>query len=86
MLVHRYGFDRKRAEEAEEKAELKRAAEYWASLTAEQQAEVEAASLAASDPASLAAEAGPFKGTLQRIRREEYIRRRLADGGRHEGA
>jgi hypothetical protein len=77
---------RKRAEDAEEKAEMKRAAEYWASLTAEGRAEVDAASMAAADPASLAAEAGPFKGALQRARREEYIRRLLADGERREGA
>jgi hypothetical protein len=72
---------RKREQDAVEKAELKRAAEYWASLTPEERAEVDAASLAAADPASLDAEAGPFKGTLQRARREEYIRRRLADRG-----
>jgi hypothetical protein len=55
------------------------AAEYWASLTAEGRAEVDAASMAAADPASLAAETGPFKGTMQRIRREQHIRRLLAD-------
>ena len=77
---------RTQAEDAEEKAELKRAAEYWASLTAEERAEVDAASMAAADPASLAAETGPFKGTMQRARREEYIRRLLADGGRSGGA
>jgi hypothetical protein len=73
---------RKRAEDAEEKAELKRAAAYWASLTPEGRAEVDAASIAAADPASLAAEAGPFKGTMQRARREEHVRRMLADRGR----
>jgi hypothetical protein len=72
---------RKRAEAAEEKAEMKRAAEYWASLTPEGRAEVDAASIAAADPASLAAEAGPLKGAMQRARREEYIRRQLADRG-----
>jgi hypothetical protein len=77
---------RKRAEDAEEKAELKRAADHWASLTPEQRAEVDAASIAAADPASLAAEAGPFKGALQRTRREGYIRRMLADRGRSEDA
>ena len=73
---------RKRAEAAEEKAELERAAEYWASLTPEERAQVDAASIAAADPASLAAEAGPFKEIMQRARREEYIRRMLADRGR----
>jgi Replication initiator protein A len=75
---------RKRAEAAEEKAELKRAAEYWASLTPEGRAEVDAASMTAADPASLSAEAGPFKGAMQRTRREEYIRRMLAGRERHE--
>ena len=77
---------RKRAEAAGEEAERGRAAAYWASLTAEEKAEVDAASLAAADPASLAAEAGPLKGALQRARREEYIRRLLADRGRSGGA
>jgi hypothetical protein len=72
---------RKRAEAAEEKAEMKRAAEYWASLTSEGRAEVDAASMAEADPASLGAEAGPLKGAMQRARREEYIRRQLADRG-----
>jgi hypothetical protein len=77
---------RKRAEDAEEKAEMERVAEYWASLTAEGRAEVDAASMAEADPASMAAEAGPFKGTMQRIRREQHIRRMLADRGRSEDA
>jgi hypothetical protein len=77
---------RKRAEAAEEKAERKRAAAYWAALTAEGRAEVDAASIAAADPVSLAAEAGPLKGAMQRARREEYIRRLLADRGRSGGA
>jgi hypothetical protein len=77
---------RKRAEAAEEEAERKRAAAYWASLTPEERAEVDAASIAAADPASLAAEIGPLKGAMQRARREEHIRRLLADRERREGA
>ena len=63
---------------------MKRAAEYWASLTPEGRAEVDAASIAAADPALLAAEAGPLKGAMQRARCEEYIRRLLADRERRE--
>jgi hypothetical protein len=77
---------RKREQDAVEEAEAKRAAAYWASLTAAGRAEVDAASMAAADPASLDAEAGPLKGALQRTRREEYIRRLLADRGRSGGA
>jgi hypothetical protein len=76
---------RKREQAAEEKAEIKRVADYWASLTAGERAEVDAASIAAADLASLDAEAGPLKGAVQRARREEYIRRLLADGGRNGG-
>ncbi len=77
---------RKREQEAEEKAERKRAAEYWASLTAEEREAVDAASLASADRATLEAETGPFKEALRRARREEYIRRLLAARGRGEGA
>ena len=68
---------REREAEAREKAKQQRADAYWASLTPEQQAELDAASIAAADPATLAEEKGPFKNTLQQLRRDAYIRQFL---------
>jgi hypothetical protein len=67
-----------REQEAREKAERQSIEAYWASLTAEQQAELDAASTAQTDPASLAMETGPLKRMGQMIRRNEYIRQLLA--------
>jgi Replication initiator protein A len=68
---------RKQQQEADEKAESKAVSDHWESLTPEQQAELDAASIAAADPATLANENGPFKASLQRFRREGYIRQLL---------
>lgn len=61
-----------------QKAGLAKIAAYWASLTPEQQAEIDTLSRAQADPATLALETGHLRQMGQRIRREEYIRRLLA--------
>jgi hypothetical protein len=73
--------DRRRQQEqvAREKAERQAIEAYWASLTPEQQTELDAASLAKADPATLAMETGPLKRMGQTIRRHEYIRQLLAN-------
>ena len=72
--------DRRRQQEqdAREKAERQAIDAYWQSLTPEQQAEIDAASLAQADPATLAMETGPLKRMGQMIRRHTYIRQLLA--------
>ena len=68
---------RKQQEDAQEQAKQKRDAAYWESLTPEQQAELDDASIAQADPATLETEKGPFKATMQRLRRNAYIRQLL---------
>jgi hypothetical protein len=72
--------DRRRQQEqdAREKAERQAIEAYWASLTPQQQAELDAASLAQADPATVAMETGPLRRMGQTIRRHEYIRQLLA--------
>jgi cell division protein FtsL len=65
-------------EEAREKAERQAIETYWASLTPEQQSELDAASIAQADPETLAMETGPLKRMGQTIRRHAYIRQLLA--------
>ena len=74
---------REREQKAREQAEQRAIAAYWESLTPEQQAELDAASIAAADPGILEQERGPLKRTMQRIRRDQYIRRLLK--GREAG-
>jgi hypothetical protein len=68
----------KQEQDAREKAERQAIDAYWESLTPEQQAEIDAASIAQTDPATLAMETGPLKRMGQTIRRHEYIRQLLA--------
>ena len=68
---------RKEQEEAAERAKQQRDATYWESLTPQQQAALDAASRDAADPDALAQEKGPLKATMQRIRRNAYIRELL---------
>jgi len=68
---------RQQEEEARERAMLKAINAHWASLTPEQQAELDAASIAQADPDTLAMEKGPMRDTFQRIRRDQYIRQLL---------
>lgn len=70
---------RKQQEEDRERAMRKAVTAYWESLTPAQQAELDTASLADADPDTLAMETGPMKGTLQRLRRDLYIRQLLTD-------
>jgi Replication initiator protein A len=65
-------------QEAREKAERQAIEAYWASLTPEQQAELDAVSLAQADAEILAMETGPLKRMGQTIRRHAYIRQLLA--------
>ena len=52
---------RQQEQEAREKAERQAIEAYWASLTPEQQAELDAASTAQADPDTLAMETGPLQ-------------------------
>jgi len=70
---------RQRQDEASEKAERKGIDAYWASQTPEQQAEIDAASTAQADAATLAMETGPLKSMGQTLRRHAYIRQLLRD-------
>jgi hypothetical protein len=70
---------REKEQEAREQAERQAITAYWESLTPEQQAELDAASIAAADPDSLAHEQGPTKRFFQQIRRNEYIRQLLVN-------
>jgi hypothetical protein len=72
--------ERRRQQEAEakERAARQAATEYWDSLTSDQQEELDAASRETVDAETLAAENGPFKATMQRMRRERYILNLLA--------
>lgn len=65
-------------EKARDKAQRRAVAAYWESLTPEQQASLDAASLALADPDSLAFATGPLSGMSRQIRRADYIRRLLA--------
>jgi hypothetical protein len=68
---------RKQQEAAREQAKDKRDTAYWASLTPEQQAQLQAEADAQDDPSHLAAEIGPTKRIGQHIRRLAYIRQML---------
>jgi hypothetical protein len=62
-----------REQEAREQEARAEAVAYWDSLTPEQQAELDAASLAQTDPADVRLEKGLLRESMQRIRRERYI-------------
>jgi Replication initiator protein A len=62
---------------ARDKAEREAINAYWASLTPEQQAELDEASKANTDADTFALESGPLKRMGQKLRREEYIRQLL---------
>ncbi len=68
---------RKQREEAEERAQQQRDTAYWESLTADEQAELQAKADAEADPEQLASETGPLKRMGQHIRRSAYIRAML---------
>jgi len=70
-----------REQDARDKAERQAIEAYWASLTPEEQAELDAASLAQADAETLAMETGPLKRMGQTIRRHAYIRQFLASRG-----
>lgn len=73
---------REQEQDAREKDERKAIEAYWASLTPEQQAELDTTSIAQADPDTLAMESGPhhgpFRSMAQTLRRHAYIRRLLA--------
>jgi hypothetical protein len=69
---------RQQEEEARNQTEQHAIAAYWESLTPEQQAELDAASVAQADAETLALEKGPMKPFAQKIRRAGYIRQLLA--------
>jgi hypothetical protein len=68
---------RQKEEEARERADKKAIAAYWESLTAEQQAELDAAANAAADPEMMAMDDGPLKRIGQQLRRKGYIQQLL---------
>ena len=67
----------KREQEAREKAEDKAIADYWQSLTHEEQAKLDDTATAAADPETLALEHGPLKRIGLHLRRNEHIRQLL---------
>jgi hypothetical protein len=71
------GRRRQREQESRDRAEQQAVDAYWAALTPEQQATLDAESLARADPAAQALEAGPLGKLMQRSRRDEYIRHML---------
>jgi hypothetical protein len=76
---------RRRGAEARERDAQRRAAAYWESLSPDQQARLDAASIAWAGPDAVAAETGPLRAAMQRLRREQYIRQML-DVGAPESA
>jgi Replication initiator protein A len=66
-----------REQEAREQAERKAVADYWQSLSPEEQAELDATATAAADPETLAMEHGPLRRIGQQLRRHEHIRHLL---------
>jgi hypothetical protein len=68
---------REREQHTAEAAERQAADAYWKSLTAEEQATLQAQADAEADPQTLALENGPLKQMGQRIRRDAYIRQLL---------
>jgi Replication initiator protein A len=68
---------RKQEEEARDRAERKAADAYWAALSEQEQAELQAKADALADPADLARETGAFQRMGQQIQRNEYIRHLL---------
>jgi hypothetical protein len=64
---------RKQAEVEQERAEQAAIQAYWASLTQQQQAELDEAAAAGVKPEMLALENGPLREMGRRIRRNEYI-------------
>lgn len=69
---------RQQEQDAREKAQRQAIEAYWASLTPEQQAELDAASTAEADPDILAMQSGPLKSMATTLRRHAYIRKLLA--------
>lgn len=65
---------RKQQQDARELAERKAIDDYWESLSPQQQAELDEASKATTDPQTLALESGPLKRMGQQMRRHAYIR------------
>lgn len=63
--------------DARERAERQAIEAYWQSLSPEQQAELDATSLAEADADTRALEGGPFRETARKLRRNAYIRRLL---------
>jgi hypothetical protein len=70
-------YRRKQAEADAERNERERVTVYWESLTANEQAKLEAKIEAQSDPASIDLPDGPFKEMGMQIRREEFLRELL---------
>ena len=70
---------REQEAEAQETRERKEATAYWDALTLQQQAELQAAADAVSNPADLALEKGPLKRLGRQIRREAYLRQLLKE-------
>ena len=68
---------RERAEHDRDRQEQEAVNAYWASLTPEQQAELDAAMDAQADPATLAGEQGRHGKTFRLFRRRAYIRQLL---------
>jgi hypothetical protein len=68
---------RQKEEESRERDAQKVIAAYWGSLTAEQQAGLDAAADAAADPELMAMEDGPLKRIGRRLRRHGYIEQLL---------
>jgi hypothetical protein len=68
---------RKQRDESREQAKQRRDNDYWASLTLEQQARLQAEAEATADPQQQAKESGPLKRLGQNIRRNEFIRKLL---------
>lgn len=68
---------REKEQQERERAAEQEAEAHWKSLTPEQQAEIDAASMAQTDPADLALEKGHFGKTIQRNRRLRYVRQML---------
>jgi hypothetical protein len=71
----------RREEEAREEAMKKAVDDYWASLTPERQAELDAGCDALADAETLAGEKGRYQATFRLVRRRAYIRQLLESRG-----